>query len=308
MILTLLNTLTAQHNHSVKLPNLSSELKILSWNIFMLPYISNFNNNGERAAIIGDQLVDSDYQIIVFQEAFSQKCRNILQKKLKEQFPYQYGPVNAPIIPLQTNSGLWIVSKIPLKELKSIRFTKASSFDRIAHKGAVLFQGKYKGNDFQLLTTHLQADNPDKIAMAQCKEIAHLLHEFYKPDIPQLLCGDFNMEMNDTVNYNKMLQTLDAENGSLSGEIHATYDEQNNSLAYRPGGKSKIIDYVLTRNTHLIEKIQRSVKEFYYSGPHFNTHLSDHYALEATVQFSTRQLTNIDSEFTSDGLQVAIAQ
>jgi len=304
MIFTLPN-IFAQENCPEKDTSPSSELKILSWNIYMLPYISLFNNNGERAAIIGNQLIDSDYQVIVFQEAFSRKCRNILWKKVKNKFPFQYGPVNAPITPLHTNSGLWIISKIPLKQLKSICFKNASSFDRIARKGAVLFEGQYNNSNFQLLTTHLQADNPEKIAASQCQEIATLLREFYKSDIPQLLCGDFNTEMSDTTNYDRMLKTLDAENGALTGTLCSTYDEQNNSLAYRPNGKSKVIDYVLTRNTHLIDKIQRCVKEFYYHGPYQSTHLSDHYALEAIVQFSSQSsqigLKNSSSEL----LQVA---
>ena len=56
----------------------NNQLKVLSWNIYMLPYISLFNHNGDRAKAIVAKLHDSDYQIIVFQEAFSSKCRHIL--------------------------------------------------------------------------------------------------------------------------------------------------------------------------------------------------------------------------------------
>ena len=41
----------------------SSELRILSWNIFMLPYISLFNNNDQRAKALSEQLNGSDYHI-----------------------------------------------------------------------------------------------------------------------------------------------------------------------------------------------------------------------------------------------------
>ena len=107
----------------------SSELKILSWNIYMLPYISLFNNNDQRAKKIAEKLNNSDYQIIVFQEAFSSKCRYILAKQLSENFPYQYGPANKNILPFRTNSGLWIVSKIPLNKLDEFQFSICKGFD-----------------------------------------------------------------------------------------------------------------------------------------------------------------------------------
>ena len=70
------------------------ELKILSWNIYMLPYLSLFNNNFQRAKVIADKLNVSDYHVIVFQEAFSSKCRRILAENMSQSYPYQYGQAN----------------------------------------------------------------------------------------------------------------------------------------------------------------------------------------------------------------------
>ena len=152
---------------------------MLSWNIYMLPFLSLFNNNGNRARNIADRLVDSDYNIIVFQEAFSSKCRNILAQRLKKNYPFQYGPANKCHLPFRTNSGLWVVSKIPLTKIDEIKFSISKGFDMVARKGAVLFKGEFEGAKFQLLTTHLQADGDHKIREKQCKEInEHLLeHE-----------------------------------------------------------------------------------------------------------------------------------
>ncbi len=272
-------------------PAPTQELKILSWNIYMLPYFSLFNGNGRRAEVIGEQLHDSDYQIIVFQEAFSSKCRNILRKKLATKFPYQYGPANQTRLPHRTSSGLWILSKMPLEKLKEIRFHSAQGFDMFARKGAVMFEGTYNGVKFQLLATHLQAENPHNIRQSQCREIYDLLEDYKRPDVPQLLCGDFNVEMSDRENYGRMLQILDAHNGELSGQLNVTYDEAHNTLAHRPGGKGEILDYILTRNSHLIEKIERRVSEFYHHEPSFCSHLSDHYAMEVTIRF-TRALSS----------------
>ena len=269
-------------------PDLGTKpLKILSWNIYMLPYISLFNHNADRARVIADKLEYSDYQIIVFQEAFSSKCRNILSKRLAKEYPYQYGPANKCYWPFRTSSGLWVVSKMPLKQLAKIKFTEGSGFDIIARKGAVLFQGDFEGTRFQLLATHLQADNSEKIRAKQCREIKeHLLNEFYHPNIPQLICGDFNIEMDDRVNYQRMLSTLEANNGLISGEVKCTYDEIDNNLARNAQGEKKVIDHILVRNEQLIHRIERKVHTFYARIGQKSSNLSDHYAMEANIVFN----------------------
>ncbi len=266
--------------------NENNKMKVLSWNIYMLPYISLFNNNYDRAKAIADELENSEYHILVFQEAFSTKCRNLLAKRLSSKYPFQYGPANKNITPLKTSSGLWVVSKIPLENLGEIQFTGAKGFDAIARKGAVLFQGVFQGAPFQLLTTHLQAENADDLRTRQCCEIKEqLLNPYYREDIPQLICGDFNIEMDDKHHYDKMLLTLDAKNGELSGNVKVTYDELNNNLARLTTGRSRTIDYVLVRNSELIHNIERKVQTFLAKVGGVETNLSDHYAMEFSVNF-----------------------
>jgi endonuclease/exonuclease/phosphatase family metal-dependent hydrolase len=265
----------------------SSELKILSWNIYMLPYISLFNNNDKRARAIAERLNGSDYHIIVFQEAFSSKCRNIMSEILLASFPFQYGPVNDAPFSLRTNSGLWIVSKFPLTKLDQLEFSKSRGFDAVARKGAVLFEGIFKGSKFQLLATHLQAEDSQELREMQCAEIReHLLNPYFHRDTPQFLCGDFNIDMHDTNDYHRMLQILDATNGNLSGNILVTYDEIDNDLAFKANGKRKILDYALVRNDALIEKTDRKVHAFFSNIGEVESPLSDHYAMELNVNFT----------------------
>jgi endonuclease/exonuclease/phosphatase family metal-dependent hydrolase len=285
--MTIFTSQTFSHMPFLTIVTNNNELKILSWNIYMLPYISLFNNNGERAKAIADKLQYSDYQIIVFQEAFSSKCRNILAKGLLNEYPFQYGPANRNNLPFKTNSGLWVVSKIPLKELGEFQFSRCAGFDAVARKGAVLFEGNFQGANFQLLTTHLQADYSHDVRSKQCAEIKeHLLNPYFRKDTPQLICGDFNIDMDDKPNYQQMLQTLDAKNGELSGTVNVTYDEVNNNLARSASGKRRIIDYVLVRNGELIHNIERKVQTFLSKINGYETNLSDHYAMEFVVNFN----------------------
>lgn len=291
-IVFLMVLLSSSHNAN-KIPRQtsrwqeSSDLRILSWNIYMLPYLSLFNDNDKRAKAIAERLNGSNYHIIVFQEAFSSKCRNIMSKILLAGFPYQYGPVNDKGFSLRTNSGLWIVSKFPLTQLDQIKFSECRGYDAAARKGAVLFEGHFKGRNFQLLATHLQAEDSHDLRIKQCQEIKeHLLNPYFKKSIPQLLCGDFNIDMFESGKYIEMLRILDASNGQINGEMMVTYDEINNNLAYKPNGKRRILDYALVRNAEIIENIERKVQTFLTGVGDGETHLSDHYAMEVNVSFS----------------------
>jgi endonuclease/exonuclease/phosphatase family metal-dependent hydrolase len=275
---------------SVSTASFSTDLKILSWNIYMLPYLSLFNNSDERAKLIAEKLQSSDYQIIVFQEAFSIKCRGILSKALAKTYPFQYGPVNKNRTPFRTSSGLWVVSKIPLEKLGEIQFKASRGFDAVARKGAALFEGRFHGARFQLLATHLQAENEDNLRSEQCTEIREkLLNTFYSKDVPQILCGDFNIDRSDSKHYTQMLQTLDAANGELSGSVQVTYDEQDNNLAFRKNGQKRIIDYVLVRNENRLHRMERKVQTFLTRTKGRVTNLSDHYAMEVSLAFSVSE-------------------
>lgn len=262
-----------------------TDLKILTWNIYMLPHCSYFNDNCRRARFIAGKLESSEYDIVLFEEAFDHRPRNILKKQLKSIFPYIYGPANYSFFSVRANSGLWILSKIPLKRLEEIEFKSRFGIDAMSRKGAVLFQGSWNGRVFQLACTHLQADSPDMVRRKQCEEVAGLLKKYSMEVIPQITCGDFNIEFDDQENYKLMLSSLDAENGSLSGELQASYDEIDNELARKTNGKSRLIDYILVRNANLFKSITRKVRVFNGFQNNKTFSLSDHYGIEAIIDF-----------------------
>src|SRR5882672_5126625 len=74
--------------------SLAEKIKILSWNIYMLP---GFLGHGKilRAEAIGNLLASSDYDVIVFQEAFHKKARKIISRHLQSAFPFQSGPTQS---------------------------------------------------------------------------------------------------------------------------------------------------------------------------------------------------------------------
>ena len=270
-------------------PSDLKELKILSWNIYMLPHLDFKNSNKLRAAAIAKKLNRSDYSIIVFQEAFDWKSRNIIREVLQENFPYFYGPANnSNWYSTHTSSGLWIASRIPLNEIRSIRFDIASGFDRFANKGAMLLDGEWHKHAFQLVATHIQSDDYGwDIRERQITDIHDkLLMPYSMEGVPQIICGDFNIDHAETCHYNSMLTVMEAEDGYLTGNEKYSFSSDDNEITKGLNEKPRLIDYILLRNSRAIETICRKIAVIENSWGINNQSLSDHNAIEATIAFS----------------------
>lgn len=270
------------------------ELKILSWNIYMLPLMDFKNSNLLRGEAIAEELSRSDYTILVFQEAFDWRVRKILREVLKKNFPFFYGPVNnTRWYSIHTNSGLFIVSRIPLRVVKTIQFDTACGFDWFSRKGAILLEGTWQGMDFQLVATHIQSDDYSWLVREkQISEIQRkLLMPYLREGVPQIICGDFNTDREQTNHYTKMLAIMEAEDGKLTGTINYSFADRDNEITKGKKEKPRIIDYILIRNKYFVKSVARKiiVIKHYWSG---NKHtLSDHYAMEASISFTSPVLS-----------------
>jgi len=268
------------------------ELKILSWNIQMLPPLIGFNFKKRRAKAISETLIPEGYDIIIFQEAFHKKARKILWKQLKETYPFQLGPANMKALSIKGNSGVWILSKMPLKQLGTIKYSCCKKIDCFGRKGALLAQGEWQGQAFQVLGTHLQADYEKlyapEVRGCQMIEIKMLIDSFKTKGVPQILAGDFNTDRATTGDYQRMLQLLDAEDGILLDEeitLDGVMDDFNNKGA--ASTSFPIIDYILYRaNGHEPEFVERRAREFTNENWHDEYKgLSDHNAVEIRIRF-----------------------
>ena len=167
------------------------DLKILSWNIHMLPsLIYHKTKKIKRAKGISEELLKSDYNILVLQEAFHRRARKKIRKRLKEKFPFVYGPANTRFLSFKANSGVWILSDRPLIYLNETKYSQCEGDGCLARKGALMMEGEHFGNRFQLIGTH---NNGGWVNNSQFHQIRHeLLDPFQKENVVQLICGDFN--------------------------------------------------------------------------------------------------------------------
>jgi endonuclease/exonuclease/phosphatase family metal-dependent hydrolase len=269
------------------------KVKILSWNIYMLPGIVMVKGKTERAKAIGEILKNSDYDVIVFQEAFQRRARQKIYKQLKDNFPYQSGPANQKLVSLKTNSGIWIFSKHPIVAAKSIIFNSRSGIDAFSRKGGLIAEVMIGKTPIQVAGTHLQNSGQPWIRQSQCVEFYNrLLKPFQKNGVPQILCGDFNINK-DQEEYTFMLQALQAKDGELQGDQLHSYDRQLNDLHVEAGEKKDLIDYILIRDqNNQIMGATRQIKRIKKPWDRYHSDLSDHFALEAEIHFQSSYLVS----------------
>jgi endonuclease/exonuclease/phosphatase family metal-dependent hydrolase len=261
-------------------------LNILSWNIYMLPPLARITGKRQRAHAIANKMLESDYHILVFQEAFLPASRRIIRRKLKKTYSHEFGPACQRKFSVRTNSGIWILSKIPLEYVGEVEFEDCATWDDcFAHKGALMCEGEWEGNRFQVIGTHLNAGGPDSIKVSQYHDIHRVLLEpFRKDGVPQILCGDMNTSKTAGELYETMLQTFGCVDGDLEGDLQFTTYSPLNDMGGNAHGK--IIDYIFHRdNGKPIQKIRRCIPIITHRWSKKHQYLSDHFPVEAKIWF-----------------------
>ena len=188
----------------------------------------------KRAELIAEEFIKRDYDILVIQEAFHFRTRRVIKRKLKHKYPFISKPLNFRFFSFRTNGGVWVLSKIELKEIASIKFDVATGSSRWARKGAILFQGEFNEKIFQLIGTHT---NGGSVNDHQFKMIYNeLILPYETKGVAQIICGDLNCSYENETNYRSTLSILNAVDTPLDGDYNYSNHE-----------KTSIIDYILIR-------------------------------------------------------------
>jgi len=267
----------------------SGSIKVLSWNIFMLPKIAGNTGQAMRAKGIIDALKNTDYDVIVFQEAWTKKVRAAIWEGLKATYPYDAGnPLKGGVT--ITNSGIWIISKLPIKTRIDKLYRECDGADCFAKKGATLIEVEKDGKTFQIVGTHLQADEgkaKQKVRNEQYYDLNKLLGEAHKDGVAQIIAGDFNTPVTDTTRYNYMLRSIKSEDGPLSGNMQYTWDNTTNDITHGQKDTSQVtLDYIFTRaNGFNFVSERRVIKRFQVRWACDKIDLSDHFAMEGVFEY-----------------------
>lgn len=258
----------------------TKNLRILSYNIKMLPRGLAFLKHHpiKRAKLLPKHLIADSVDVIVFQEAFDPRARQIIRKAFKKDYPYMSGPANN-WVSFKVNSGVMMFSRIPMKTLGQTKFSTCEKEDCMARKGGLIVEVKKEGKTFQVLGTHLEAGGPREMKISQYYQLRELSDRFCNDTTPLFMCGDFNTRKSDENLYPVMLNVLGAEDGDISGELQCTSDHATCDMDLQPDKSKKIIDYILVRKASAKYTATRTVKRFQQRWHKNHQDLSDHYAL-----------------------------
>ena len=236
------------------------------------------HNCDERAENIIQALKNSEgYDVILFQEAFSESIRNKIFSTLKFKYPNQV-IVDDETIFYKINSGLWVISSIPIALIDNINFTMFRNTDSFSSKGAHLYSVTKNQQEFHIINTHLQADNQTKysdIRTSQYMDINEkLILPYENSETPLILCGDLNISKQSKLN--QMLKKLSVINGPLLGNL------QHSSL----GDNHELLDYILVKAKKIkFQSVERRIQNMSVNLSIDPIQLSDHYPVEGIFRW-----------------------
>ena len=237
-----------------------ARLKILSWNIWMMPpLIRQSPKNEARAKAIADELAKRDFDIIVFEQGIRWRGARRPARGSRPALPAPLWTTQRLGARLQINGGVWVLSTLPLTPVREIEYRDyVLRWEGFSRKGAMLLSGYADNKPLEIIGTHLQGESGsgNENQAVRNKQIAQLANELVSkadPTAPLFICGDFNTQRLDSQNapiespsYLRMLQLFGAANGP-EHRITLDDDRSHNDLALYNEGRQAELDYVLVR-------------------------------------------------------------
>jgi endonuclease/exonuclease/phosphatase family metal-dependent hydrolase len=263
-----------------------ANLKLLTWNIQMLPTALDFasealqKKQALRAPWIIEHLNQQDYDVVVLQEVIDKPITAQLKEGLKSRYPYLVA-VDAKQRVAGCSGGILFAGRVPLKYVAHIVYKNITGVDKLAEKGCVLVEGECAGLRFQVAGTHLQAGD-DATNEKEFPEIRDgVLLPYEEQGVPVLLVGDMNVAATEPA-FQRLLETTGTQCFPLDDPSPFTVDGKNSWN--KPSKRPKHIDHVLvsprgTGTTIVRQTIQRARRE--HEGKTMD--LADHYGVVAEI-------------------------
>jgi endonuclease/exonuclease/phosphatase family metal-dependent hydrolase len=201
---------------------------------------------------------------------------------MKALYPHFYYLDKPSLFYSILGSGLFVMSKKPIKILDSLYFNDCSGFDCFASKGAILVQIEISNTkSIQLLVTHLQAgEKSDSIRIKQLTQISDLLLKHKIENTPQFIVGDINIDSSDT-EFEKALSLTKMMYAPLKGDIKTTNARSND--CYDTPTRKLWIDHLWVSDISNIKNWEIKVNDLNFELNKKICPLSDHHAIEAKL-------------------------
>jgi hypothetical protein len=281
----------------------SARLKILTWNMWMMPWFTfQSPHNKARAAAIAAELLQQDFDILCLEKSFDGGARSVLTKALSARYPYRYGPANSGFS-LKINSGVWILSRFALSNYHEIQFRECAGIECFSRKGAIMLTGQFEGHRFHIIATHLTGESgsvwtPERQQirdreMLQIRD--ELVRRYAEPGVPIFFCGDFDTPRMDKSSppkesdgYHYMLDTFGRPRNHAESFVTLDDSRARNDLAMTNTGRTDELDYVLVRPNEATLETEWSrliLRRGGWDGSRGRQNLSYRYAVAASIEF-----------------------
>jgi endonuclease/exonuclease/phosphatase family metal-dependent hydrolase len=270
---------------------MAQELKVLTWNTFLIPPPWNTTKQKERAALMAEILPSMNHDIMFFQESFFDKKRRLIIKGLEKTHPFIAIPRKGRQLKQIQDSGLFIASKYPMEVLGQVIFKDCAKSDCFASKSAIIVEMTFPNEKkIQMINTHLQAWNePETFAIRkkQLLQIKEMMAVHAKPGIPQILVGDLNIDGKIEPEYSESVKMMQMTSVPLVGPINATNGFSTAGCFKNPGGTNEgewLDHFWLNANGTETQIHSKTVVPIFGQLRSGKCPLSDHYAVEAYIK------------------------
>lgn len=269
---------------------LASEIKVLTWNTYLIPAPWNFTKQKARSNAMKNLLPTLTHDVMFFQEAFHDKYRNRLINGLKATHPYSAVPRKGKKLKHLQDSGLFIVSKIPMNILDQVIFDECAKADCASSKSAILVELSLRsGEKIHMINTHLQAWDKEiavNIRRSQLQQIKNMMNQHFIQGVPQVLVGDLNVDGLGNVEYPAALALMEMTSSPLMGELNSTNGYSTKSCFKKPGeDHPEWLDHIWVKaNGSMITVENKKVLPMSAMINGIDCPLSDHHAVEAMIK------------------------
>ncbi|MCB0332717.1 MAG: endonuclease/exonuclease/phosphatase family protein [Bdellovibrionales bacterium] len=181
-------------------------------------------------------------------------------------------------------SGLVTVSRFPIRESLSYRFTAESGIQALAEKGALFSALELPGNEtLHVWNIHLQSGNESAhIREKQVEELCEWI-EAKDDGSPLLVMGDFNCGPGSDA-FDRFVLSLQDKGHIEVSNVGSTYDPSLNSFA--SGEESLVLDFVVSVTRSPLAGSPRFDRIF-----DEDDLVSDHFGIFSQMSFTERRET-----------------
>lgn len=265
----------------------ATEVKILQFNVYMLPWPIKSSLQDVRTKAIPAQLEKSDYDLMFFEEAFMPSFRNEMIAKLGKTYPYNFYLSDSAKYSQVFGSGIFVMSRHPFKVIDKAIFASCSGADCFAAKGSfVLDVTLPSGQRLQFAPTHMDAQG-EASRVSQIAQVKQLLAKTRVRGVPQIFLGDLNINASKP-EMNESLRTLGMTATQLVGRFKTTNARVN--PCYATPTNAKWIDHVWVESEFASARSTLEVVPLEFENGGKICPSSDHHALEARLHFEDSEL------------------